>query len=95
MWQLLDGIGAIPSVFASASEYQATPDNYQDSVSEPTAFSEAEELCAPTSDVSNASAAHILVRLKKVIAVTKPYNIYSFPFLDMEDCLPCLVQPTA
>ena len=50
--QLLDGIGAIPSLYVGASKYQATPDNYQDSVSEPTALSEAWELSAPTSDIS-------------------------------------------
>ena len=72
--QLLNGIGAIPSLYVGASKYQATPDNYQDSVSEPTALSEAGELSAPTSDVSSTSAAH--VGLEKVITVTQKGLIY-------------------
>ena len=74
--QLLDGIGAIPSLYVGASKYQATPDNYQDSVSEPTALSEAGELSAPTSDISSTSAAHVLVGLEKVITVTQKGLIY-------------------
>jgi hypothetical protein len=63
-FQLLDGIGAIPS---QSAEPQATPDNYQESVSEPTASSEKEQLRAPTTDVNDgASAAHILSALNKV-----------------------------
>jgi len=62
--QLLDGIGAIPS---QSAEAQATPDNYQKSVSEPTVSSEEEQLRAPTTDVDDgASAVHILSALDKV-----------------------------
>ena len=74
--QLLDGIGAIPSLYAGASKYQATPDNYQDSVSELTVLSEAGELSALTSDVSSTSVAHVLVGLEKVITVTQKGLIY-------------------